>query len=219
MASGKIMIVDDDRNICELLRLYIEKEGFETAIANDGKAAVQMFDSVNPDLMLLDIMLPGASGYDVLEYIKPLKIPVIFITAKNSLNDRVMGLKMGAEDYIVKPFEIVELLARIEVVLRRYNKLNTTIAIRDLMIDTVAMSVTKNGREIPLTNKEYELLLLFAQNPGVALYRETIYERIWGGDYPCDSRTVALHVQRMRKKLGLEDCLKTINKIGYRLEI
>ena len=130
-----------------------------------------------------------------------------------------MGLKMGAEDYIVKPFEIVELLARIEVVLRRYNKLNTTIAIRDLMIDTVAMSVTKNGREIPLTNKEYELLLLFAQNPGVALYRETIYERIWGGDYPCDSRTVALHVQRMRKKLGLEDCLKTINKIGYRLKI
>ena len=219
MASGKIMIVDDDRNICELLRLYIEKEGFETAIANDGKAAVQMFDSVNPDLMLLDIMLPGASGYDVLEYIKPLKIPVIFITAKNSLNDRVMGLKMGAEDYIVKPFEIVELLARIEVVLRRYNKLNTTITVRDLVIDTVAMSVTKNGKEIPLTNKEYELLLLFAQNPGVALYRETIYERIWGGDYPCDSRTVALHVQRMRKKLGLEDCLKTINKIGYRLEI
>lgn len=151
------------------------------------------------DLVLLDIMLPGASGYDVLEYIKPLKIPVIFITAKNSLNDRVMGLKMGAEDYIVKPFEIVELLARIEVVLRRYNKLNTTITVRDLVIDTVAMSVTKNGKEIPLTNKEYELLLLFAQNPGVALYRETIYERIWGGDYPCDSRTVALHVQRMRK--------------------
>ena len=182
-------------------------------------AAADILEENPFDLVLLDIMLPGASGYDVLEYIKPLKIPVIFITAKNSLNDRVMGLKMGAEDYIVKPFEIVELLARIEVVLRRYNKLNTTIAIRDLMIDTVAMSVTKNGREIPLTNKEYELLLLFAQNPGVALYRETIYERIWGGDYPCDSRTVALHVQRMRKKLGLEDCLKTINKIGYRLEI
>ena len=185
----------------------------------DGLAAADILEETPFDLVLLDIMLPGASGYDVLEYIKPLKIPVIFITAKNSLNDRVMGLKMGAEDYIVKPFEIVELLARIEVVLRRYNKLNTTITVRDLVIDTVAMSVTKNGKEIPLTNKEYELLLLFAQNPGVALYRETIYERIWGGDYPCDSRTVALHVQRMRKKLGLEDCLKTINKIGYRLEI
>ena len=214
-----IYYVEDDDNIRGLTLYALRQQGIEAeGFASDSEFKAAVARRV-PDAVLLDIMLPGASGYDVLEYIKPLKIPVIFITAKNSLNDRVMGLKMGAEDYIVKPFEIVELLARIEVVLRRYNKLNTTIAIRDLMIDTVAMSVTKNGREIPLTNKEYELLLLFAQNPGVALYRETIYERIWGGDYPCDSRTVALHVQRMRKKLGLEDCLKTINKIGYRLEI
>ena len=214
-----ILVVEDEKPIANLIKMSLTKAGYSCACIYDGLAAADILEENPFDLVLLDIMLPGASGYDVLEYIKPLKIPVIFITAKNSLNDRVMGLKMGAEDYIVKPFEIVELLARIEVVLRRYNKLNTTIAIRDLMIDTVAMSVTKNGREIPLTNKEYELLLLFAQNPGVALYRETIYERIWGGDYPCDSRTVALHVQRMRKKLGLEDCLKTINKIGYRLEI
>ena len=214
-----ILVVEDEKPIANLIKMSLTKAGYSCTCIYDGLAAADISEENPFDLVLLDIMLPGASGYDVLEYIKPLKIPVIFITAKNSLNDRVMGLKMGAEDYIVKPFEIVELLARIEVVLRRYNKLNTTIAIRDLMIDTVAMSVTKNGREIPLTNKEYELLLLFAQNPGVALYRETIYERIWGGDYPCDSRTVALHVQRMRKKLGLEDCLKTINKIGYRLEI
>ena len=214
-----ILVVEDEKPIANLIKMSLTKAGYSCTCIYDGRAAADILEENPFDLVLLDIMLPGASGYDVLEYIKPLKIPVIFITAKNSLNDRVMGLKMGAEDYIVKPFEIVELLARIEVVLRRYNKLNTTIAIRDLMIDTVAMSVTKNGREIPLTNKEYELLLLFAQNPGVALYRETIYERIWGGDYPCDSRTVALHVQRMRKKLGLEDCLKTINKIGYRLEI
>lgn len=214
-----ILVVEDEKPIANLIKMSLTKAGYSCTCIYDGLAATDILEENSFDLVLLDIMLPGASGYDVLEYIKPLKIPVIFITAKNSLNDRVMGLKMGAEDYIVKPFEIVELLARIEVVLRRYNKLNTTIAIRDLMIDTVAMSVTKNGREIPLTNKEYELLLLFAQNPGVALYRETIYERIWGGDYPCDSRTVALHVQRMRKKLGLEDCLKTINKIGYRLEI
>lgn len=214
-----ILVVEDEKPIANLIKMSLTKAGYSCTCIYDGLAATDILEENPFDLVLLDIMLPGASGYDVLEYIKPLKIPVIFITAKNSLNDRVMGLKMGAEDYIVKPFEIVELLARIEVVLRRYNKLNTTIAIRDLMIDTVAMSVTKNGREIPLTNKEYELLLLFAQNPGVALYRETIYERIWGGDYPCDSRTVALHVQRMRKKLGLEDCLKTINKIGYRLEI
>lgn len=214
-----ILVVEDEKPIANLIKMSLTKAGYSCTCIYDGLVAADILEETPFDLVLLDIMLPGASGYDVLEYIKPLKIPVIFITAKNSLNDRVMGLKMGAEDYIVKPFEIVELLARIEVVLRRYNKLNTTITVRDLVIDTVAMSVTKNGKEIPLTNKEYELLLLFAQNPGVALYRETIYERIWGGDYPCDSRTVALHVQRMRKKLGLEDCLKTINKIGYRLEI
>ncbi len=214
-----ILIVEDELPIANLMKMSLSKAGYSCTCIYDGLSAADALENSIFDLVLLDIMLPGASGYDVLEYIKPLKIPVIFITAKNSLNDRVMGLKMGAEDYIVKPFEIVELLARVEVVLRRYNKLNTIITIHDLVIDTVALSVTKNGVEIPLTNKEYELLLLFAQNPGVALYRETIYERIWGGDYPCDSRTVALHVQRMRKKLGLEKYLKTINKIGYRLEL
>ena len=181
-----ILVVEDEKPIANLIKMSLTKAGYSCTCIYDGLAAADILEETPFDLVLLDIMLPGASGYDVLEYIKPLKIPVIFITAKNSLNDRVMGL---------------------------------TITVRDLVIDTVAMSVTKNGKEIPLTNKEYELLLLFAQNPGVALYRETIYERIWGGDYPCDSRTVALHVQRMRKKLGLEDCLKTINKIGYRLEI
>lgn len=213
-----ILVVEDEVPIANLIKMSLSKAGYDCTCIYDGLEAADILENNLFDLVLLDIMLPGASGYDVLEYIKPLKIPVIFITAKNSLNDRVMGLKMGAEDYIVKPFEIVELLARVEVVLRRYNKLNTIIKVHDLTIDTVAMSVTKNGKEITLTNKEYELLLLFAQNPGVALYRETIYEHIWGGDYPCDSRTVALHVQRMRKKLGLEKYLKTINKIGYRLE-
>jgi DNA-binding response OmpR family regulator len=214
-----ILIVEDEKPIANLIKISLTKAGYTCTCVYDGLAASDLLETNTYDLVLLDIMLPGASGYDVLEYIKPLKIPVIFITAKNSVNDRVKGLKMGAEDYIVKPFEIVELLARVEVVLRRYNKLNTVITLGDLTIDTVAMSVEKNGVNIPLTNKEYELLLLFAQNPGVALYRETIYERIWGGDYPCDSRTVALHVQRMRKKLGLENSLKTINKVGYRLEL
>jgi DNA-binding response OmpR family regulator len=214
-----ILIVEDEKPIANLIKISLTKAGYTCTCVYDGLAASDLLETNTYDLVLLDIMLPGASGYDVLEYIKPLKIPVIFITAKNSVNDRVKGLKMGAEDYIIKPFEIVELLARVEVVLRRYNKLNTVITLGDLTIDTVAMSVEKNGVNIPLTNKEYELLLLFAQNPGVALYRETIYERIWGGDYPCDSRTVALHVQRMRKKLGLENSLKTINKVGYRLEL
>lgn len=214
-----ILVVEDEKPISTLIKMSLAKSGYTCTCVYDGLAAADAVEKNPYDLVLLDIMLPGASGYDVLEYIKPLKIPVIFITAKNTLSDKVMGLKMGAEDYIVKPFEVVELLARVEVVLRRYNKLNTIINVGDLTIDTFAMNVTKNGVEIPLTNKEYELLLLFAQNPGVALYRETIYERIWGGDYPCDSRTVALHVQRMRKKLGLEDNLKTINKVGYRLEL
>jgi DNA-binding response OmpR family regulator len=214
-----ILIVEDEKPIANLIKISLTKAGYTCTCVYDGLTASDLLETNTYDLVLLDIMLPGASGYDVLEYIKPLKIPVIFITAKNSVNDRVKGLKMGAEDYIIKPFEIVELLARVEVVLRRYNKLNTVITLGDLTIDTVAMSVEKNGVNIPLTNKEYELLLLFAQNQGVALYKETIYERIWGGDYPCDSRTVALHVQRMRKKLGLENSLKTINKVGYRLEL
>lgn len=213
-----ILIVEDEKPISQLIKMSLTKAGYHCTCVYDGIAAADVLENNIFDLVLLDIMLPGASGYDIMEYIKPLMIPVIFITAKNSVNDRVKGLKMGAEDYIVKPFEIVELLARVEVVLRRYNKLNSIINICGLTIDTIAMSVTKNGEAVTLTNKEYELLLLFAQNPGVALYRETIYERIWGGEYPCDSRTVALHVQRMRKKLGLEGHLKTINKVGYRLE-
>lgn len=214
-----ILIVEDEKPISSLINMSLTKAGYKCTCVYDGIAAADVLENNIFDLVLLDIMLPGASGYDILEYIKPLMIPVIFITAKNSTNDKVKGLKMGAEDYIVKPFEIVELLARVEVVLRRYNKLNSIINICGLTIDTIAMSVTKDGEAITLTNKEYELLLLFAQNPGVALYRETIYERIWGGEYPCDSRTVALHVQRMRKKLGLEKHLKTINKVGYRLEL
>lgn len=214
-----ILIIEDEISISNLMKMSLQKSGYRCTCAYDGNAGIELIDQFPYDLILLDIMLPGATGYELLEYIRPLKIPVIFITAKNSLDDRVRGLKMGAEDYIVKPFEIVELLARVEVVLRRYNKLNSVIEMCGLKIDLTAMTVVRDGVMITLTNKEYELLVLFAQNPGVALYRETIYERIWGGDYPCDSRTVALHVQRMRKKTGLEEHIKTIKKIGYRLEL
>ncbi|MBQ3514246.1 MAG: response regulator transcription factor [Lachnospiraceae bacterium] len=213
-----ILIVEDEISISNLMKMSLKKSGYQCTCAYDGSTAIDKIEERVFDLILLDIMLPGASGYEVLEYVKPLKIPVIFITAKNSVSDRVKGLKMGAEDYIVKPFEIVELLARVEVVLRRYQKIDTIIEAGGLTIDTNAMVVKRGEEVIPLTYKEYELLLLFVQNPGVALYRETIYERVWGGDYPCDSRTVNLHVQRMRKKLGLEQHIKTIKKIGYRWE-
>lgn len=162
-------------------------------------------------------MLPGANGFELMDYIRPLGIPVIFLTAVNSVGNRVRGLKMGAEDYIIKPFEIIELLARVEVVLRRYNKMIRHLHVAGIDIDTVSMAVKRGDDEIQLTNKEYELLLLFARNPGIALYKETIYERVWGGEYVPGSRTVELHVQRMRKKVGWEKALVTIPKVGYRL--
>ena len=135
------------------------------------------------------------------------------------MTDRVKGLRMGADDYIVKPFEVLELLARVDVVLRRYNKVDCVLEAGDLTIDTRSMQVRRSGEEIPLTKKEYDLLLLFARNPGTAMYRETIYERVWGGDYTGESRTVDLHIQRLRKKVGWEKKLKAISKVGYRLEL
>ncbi len=164
-------------------------------------------------------MLPNIDGFELMEYIRPLGIPVIFITAKNSVKDKVRGLRMGAEDYIVKPFEIVELLARIDVVLRRYHKASETITIAGLTIDTKSRKVTRDGKIISLTPKEYKLLLLFAQNPNTALYRETIYERVWEKEFAYGSKTVDLHIQRLRKKAHLEKELQAINKVGYRLEI
>ena len=199
--------------------MSLTKAGYECKCAYDGIEAADVLENERFDLILLDVMLPGADGFELMEYIRHLDIPVIFITAKNQVEDRVRGLRMGAEDYIVKPFEIIELLARVETVLRRYNKLGRMIEIAGLSIDTRSMVVKRDGEEIPLTRKEYELLLLFARNPGTALYRDTIYERVWGGDYFGDSRTIDLHVQRVRKKAGWEDKLQSVYKVGYRLEI
>ncbi len=214
----RILIVDDEKPIANLVRMSLTRAGYSCTCAYDGLAAADLIEKEVFDLVLLDIMLPGADGFELLDYIRPMQIPVIFLTAKNDVNDRVKGLKLGAEDYIVKPFEVVELLARVEVVLRRYNKLASVIEIGGLSIDTRSMRVSRDGETIPLTNKEYGLLLLFAQNPGVALYRETIYERVWGGDYNVGSRTVDLHIQRLRKKVGWEGLLVSVHKVGYRLE-
>jgi len=175
----KILIVEDEKPISDLLRMSLTKAGYECICVDDGLKAADILEIERFDLILLDIMLPGADGFELMEYIKPLEMPVIFITAKNMVEDKVRGLRMGAEDYIVKPFEIIELLARVETVLRRYQKLDRMIEIAGLSIDTRSMVVRRNGGEILLTRKEYELLLLFARNPGTALYRETIYERVW----------------------------------------
>ena len=214
-----ILIVEDEKPISDLMRLSLHKAGYRTTCAFDGIQAADLLEKAAFDLVLLDVMLPGASGFELMEYLRPMGTPVIFITAKNSLNDRVRGLRMGAEDYIVKPFEVLELLARVDVVLRRYNKTEAVLEIGGLRIDTVAMQVTRGGAPVPLTRKEYEILLLFARNPGVALYRETIYERVWEEEFPYGSRTVDLHIQRLRKKVGWEDRLLAVNKVGYRLEV
>ena len=215
----KILIVEDEKPISDLIKLSLTKAGYSCKCAYDGEEAADMLDSNVFDLVLLDVMLPKADGFEVMEYIAPLGIPVIFITAKNSVADRVKGLRMGAEDYIVKPFEVLELLARVDVVLRRYNKTDSVINIGGLVLDTVSMTATRDGAPIALTKKEYDLLLLFARNPRIALYRETIYERVWGGDFVYGTKTVDLHVQRMRKKVGWEGKLVAVNKVGYRLEV
>ena len=149
---------------------------------------------------LLDIMLPGVDGFDIMEYIRPLKIPVIFITAKGDVKDRVKGLRLGAEDYLVKPFDVVELLARVEVVLRRFHKRGAQLSAGDVVVDMEARMVTKAGVPVVLTNKEYGLLVLFIQNKNIALFKESLYEKVWGEEYGGDSRTLELHVQRLRKK-------------------
>lgn len=215
----KVLIVDDEKPICDLIDINLSAAGYHCKSVQDGMKAIDMIEQEQFDLILLDIMLPGVNGYDIMEYIRPLKIPVIFITAKHEVKDRVRGLKLGAEDYLVKPFEVVELVARVEVVLRRFNKTAQRLEAGDVLVDMEAHKVTKAGKTIILTNKEYGLLVLFIQNKNVALFKETLYEKVWGDDYLADSRTLELHVQRLRRKMGWENNLLAVYKVGYRLEI
>ena len=218
--ARNILVVEDDRNISDLIRMYLEKEGFEVRSAYDGGKAIEEYDKQAPDMVLLDIMLPVVDGWGVCAHIREKgKTPIIMLTAKSDVGDRITGLEMGADDYLVKPFEIVELLARVETVLRRAGKTKDRLQIGDVTIDESSMQVTKAGQPVSLTKKEYELLLLFARNQNMALFRETIYERVWDGEYTGDSRTVDLHVQRLRKKLGWQDRLSAVYKVGYRLEV
>ena len=216
---NRILVVEDEKSINDLIEMNLTEAGYICECAYDGLQAADILERESFDLVLLDIMLPEVNGYELLDFIKPMGIPVIFITAKGSMEDKVRGLRLGADDYLVKPFEIVELLARVEAVLRRAGKAQYELEIDGLTIDTRSHSVIRGSKPVQLTAKEFELLLLFVQNRNIALFRETIYERIWGGEYMGDSRTVDLHVQRLRKKLHWEDKIKTIYKVGYRLEI
>lgn len=215
----RILVVDDEKPIAGYIQICLKQAGYHSDCVYDGKEALEQLERISYDLILLDVMLPEIDGFELMDYIAPMGIPVIFLTAKNQVQDRVKGLRMGAEDYIVKPFDVMELQARVEVVLRRFKKTEEQMRVRDIEVDTCSMRVTRAGEEVSLTRKEYELLLLFMRNPNTALYRETIYERVWGGELEYGSKTVDLHVQRLRKKLGLEKELQAVNKVGYRFEV
>ena len=206
----KILIAEDEEPIANLIRMNLKKAGYACECAYDGQEAADRMEEGHYDLLLLDIMLPKINGYELMEYAKSIQLPVIFITAMDSTENKVKGLKMGAEDYLAKPFEIV--------VLRRCNKIGRMLHILDVDIDLSSRTVMQDNQQILLTLKEYELLLFFARNPNIALYREVIYEQVWEKEYTGDSRTVDLHVQRLKKKLGWDKHICAVYKIGYRLE-
>lgn len=214
----EILIVEDEWQIAELVRINLQSEGYHCTCAYDGTAAADLLETQRFDLAILDIMLPGINGYELLDYIRPMEIPVIFLTAKTQVNDIVKGLRSGAEDYISKPFEIPELLARVETVLRRFHKNDSRLVSGDVQVNLQSHTVTRAGEPISLTSKEYELLVLFIRNKNIALFRDRIYESVWKEEYTGNSRTVDLHVQRLRKKLGWEEKIQSVYKIGYRLE-
>ncbi len=217
---NKILIVEDEIAISDLIKIELEMKGYKCETVYDGEKAADYLESKKYDLVLLDIMLPNVDGYELLKYIKQIsEIPVIFLTAKNQTIDKINGLNLGADDYVTKPFEVRELIARIEAVLRRYNKVNETQKIYNIEVNVVARTVKKDGKEVSLTPKEFDLLELLIQNKNFALYRETMFEKVWGEDFEFETRTLDLHIQRLRKKLDLKDKIKTVYKIGYMLEV
>jgi len=213
-----ILIVEDEQAISNLIYVNLTEEGYKCTCALDGRQAADFIEQETYDLILLDIMLPKIDGYELLEFIKPLRTPVIFITAKGAVDDRIKGLKLGADDYLTKPFQIGELLARVEAVLRRYGKSDRQLVFKDVTIKIESRQVTKNGSLINLTVKEFDLLVELIRNKNVALYRNRLYEKVWQEEFLGETRTLDSHIQRLRKKLGWEEYIKTVFRIGYRLE-
>ncbi len=224
----KILIVDDDVNICELLRIYLEKEGYETVVANDGADAVKLVFTQNPDLVLLDIMLPGLDGWQVCREIrKQSEIPIIMLTAKGETFDKILGLELGADDYVTKPFETKEVVARIKAVLRRANDKEKQNSVEEVKYDKLKINLTNyelvvDGQRIDTPPKELELIYHLASNPNRVYTRDQLLDEVWGFDYYGDSRTVDVHVKRLREKLenvSEEWSLKTVWGVGYKFEI
>ena len=217
--KNRILIVEDEEAIAKMIAMNLEVSNYDTQIYYNGSEAEAALNQ-NHDyaLALLDVMLPGKNGFELLDDMKKYRIPVIFLTAKDDLGSKIQGLKGGAEDYIVKPFEILELLVRMEKVLERTNKLSQTIKILNMEINFEEHSVKQNGQEVILKPKEFELLSVLAKNKNIAISRENLLRMVWGIEYMGETRTVDVHIGQLRKKLGLADHIKTISKIGYRLE-
>ncbi len=228
MNMQRILVVDDDRNICELIRLYLEKEGFAVTLAYDGQMALTLFKESTPSLVLLDVMLPKMDGFQVCREIRRISnIPIIMLTAKGETFDKVLGLELGADDYMVKPFENKELVARIKAALRRYDPKDD--AEKEVVYPNLAINLTNyelkiNANPIDIPPKELELLYFLATNPNKVFTREQLLETVWGFDYFGDSRTVDVHVKRLREKLELAGenqnwQLKTVWGVGYKFEV
>ena len=214
----KILIVDDEESIRELIKMNLEIAGYECFEASDGAEALNMLNN-NYDLVLLDIMLPVHNGYELAPSFIEKNIPVIFLSAKNATIDKVKGLKIGADDYITKPFESIELLARIESVLRRTNKESNEFKYKNIVVNFDSRKVYLDNNEVELTNKEYELLEILIKNKNLALSREKLLEIVWDYEYAGDTRTIDMHIQKLRKKLNLEEDIVTVYKYGYRFEV
>lgn len=222
---GTILIIDDDENIADIIKIYLESSGYNTRLCHDGKEAMNTFIECKPDLVLLDVMLPHVDGIDVLKSIrKEYETPVIMLTAKGETFDKVLALELGADDYIVKPFEAKELIARVKAVLRRYNTDNRgkeKLNFDGLLIDINSYAVVYNGEEIKMPPKEFELLYYLANNRNRVFTREQLLCEVWGYDYPGDSRTVDVHVKRLREKLqgGVNWQIQTVWGVGYKFEV
>lgn len=228
MPLEKVLIVDDDKNICDLLRVYLEKEGYSTIISNEGNEAMVKFNSLNPDIVLLDIMLPGMDGWQICKEIrKASDTPIIMLTAKSEIFDKVLGLELGADDYIVKPFDTKEVLARIKAVARRSGKLPKPVEMQEVHYDKLSINLTRyvlkaGGKVIDAPPKEIELLFYLASNSNRVFTRDQLLDEIWGFDYYGDSRTIDVHIKRLRGKLcGISKQweLTTVWGVGYKFEL
>uniref|UniRef100_UPI0040286B42 response regulator transcription factor n=1 Tax=Candidatus Fimenecus sp. TaxID=3022888 RepID=UPI0040286B42 len=227
MPNEKILVVDDDTNICELLRLYLEKEGYAVKIVNDGVSAINAFKQENPDLTLLDIMIPKLDGWQVCREIRKFSDkPIIMLTAKGETFDKVLGLELGADDYVTKPFDTKEVVARIKAVLRRTAPASDTSDVKEVNYDKLSINLTNyemkvNGVSVDTPPKELELIYHLASNPNRVFTRDQLLDEVWGFDYYGDSRTVDVHIKRLREKLeGVSDKweLKTVWSVGYKFE-